>query len=133
MGEQEKQTSRRDFLELATAGLAGITLAASNATPVAAQERDAPSMAGDAASGGARSGGIDLPNLTIAAAAERIRKKQLSPVELTQAILNRIEALNPKLGAFITVVPEQAMEAARAAEEDIQRGKCRGQLHGVPD
>ena len=126
----EKQTTRRDFLELATAGLTGLTLAANSAASLSASPRK---TAASSSLGSARvAGGIDLPNLTIAAAAEHIRKKQLSPVELGQAVLARIDALNPKLGAFITVVSEQAMEASRAAEKEIQQGKYRGPLHGIP-
>ena len=74
---------------------------------------------------------VDLVPLTIADASRRIASKRLSPVELTQATLARIESLNPKLGAFITVIGDQAMDSARAAERDIMRGKHRGPLHGV--
>ncbi|OFV97839.1 MAG: hypothetical protein A3H28_10855 [Acidobacteria bacterium RIFCSPLOWO2_02_FULL_61_28] len=73
-----------------------------------------------------------MPALTLAAAAERIRKKQLSPVELTQAILDRIAKLDSKVGAFITVTADQALAAARAAEQEIQQGRYRGPLHGIP-
>ena len=87
-----------------------------------------PSQAGPAA--GPR--GIDLPSLTLVEAARRIQQRQLSPVELTQAVLDRITALEPKVGAFITVAAEQALEASRAAEREIQQGNYRGPLHGIP-
>jgi len=117
MSENEIKTTRRDFLEHSAAALAGLALASrgESAPPAAVQ-----------------SGGIDLSNLTIVDAAERIRRKQLSPVELTQAILNRNETLNPRLGAFITIASDQAMDAARTAEREIQQGKYKGPLHGIP-
>jgi len=70
--------------------------------------------------------------LSIAGAALLLRKKTLSPVDLTKACLKRIEQLNPKLNAFITVTAESALEQARAAENEIQKGQWRGPLHGIP-
>jgi len=64
--------------------------------------------------------------------AELIRSRRLSPVELTKHCLERIEKLNPALNAFITVAAESALAAARAAESEIQQGKWRGPLHGIP-
>ena len=61
-----------------------------------------------------------------------IRSKALSPVELTRAYLDRIEALEPRLNAFITVTAEVARAAARAAEDAVMRGEPLGLLHGVP-
>lgn len=74
----------------------------------------------------------DLALSSLEDVAALIASKQVSPVELTQAILDRIERLNPQLNAFITVTGEQALEAARTAEQDIAAGKYRGTLHGVP-
>ncbi len=68
----------------------------------------------------------------LAEVSELLRNKKLSPVELTQACLARIEALNPELNAFITVTAEMALGQARAAEAEIQRGNWRGPLHGIP-
>ena len=59
-------------------------------------------------------------------------RKELSPVEITRECLRRIERLNPRLNAFITVMAESALAEARAAEEEISRGKWRGPLHGIP-
>jgi len=73
-----------------------------------------------------------LHELTIAAASELIARRALSPVELTQAHLARIRALEPQLNAFITVTEERALEQAQAAERDITAGRRRGPLHGVP-
>src|SRR5688572_25775396 len=74
----------------------------------------------------------ELPQLTIADAAQLIRARRLAPVELTEAVLQRIAALEPKVGAFVTVAGDQAMTAAREAEREIQRGRYRGPLHGIP-
>ena len=61
-----------------------------------------------------------------------LRRKEVSPVELTRACLDRIEKLNPALNAFITVTAESALAEARAAETEIARGEWRGPLHGIP-
>jgi aspartyl-tRNA(Asn)/glutamyl-tRNA(Gln) amidotransferase subunit A len=64
--------------------------------------------------------------------AELIKTRQLSPVEVTQAYLDRIQALNPRVNAFITVTTELALERAQQAEKEIGSGKYRGPLHGLP-
>ena len=64
--------------------------------------------------------------------APRLRRKEVSPVEITRACLDRIERLNPALNAFITVTAESALAEARAGEIEISRGQWRGPLHGVP-
>ena len=61
-----------------------------------------------------------------------IAKKELSPVEVTQATLNRITALDGKLHAYYTVFADQALAAAKAAEAEIHSGSYRGPLHGIP-
>ena len=63
---------------------------------------------------------------------EQLRRRALSPVELTRECLSRIEKFNPSLNAFVTVTAESAMQEARAAEAEIQRGHWRGPLHGIP-
>ena len=70
--------------------------------------------------------------LGAAEAADLIRRKALSPVELTEALLSRIERHDPSLNAFITVTADQAMDMARAAEAAVARGETLGPLHGVP-
>ena len=62
----------------------------------------------------------------------RIRDGSLSPVAVVDACLARIEALNPRLNAFITVTGESSREAARVAESEITGGRWRGPLHGIP-
>src|SRR5215469_423537 len=62
----------------------------------------------------------------------RLRRKEISPVEITRECLGHIEKLNPSLNAFITVTEESALAEARAAEDEIVRGIWRGPLHGIP-
>src|SRR5271163_991862 len=69
---------------------------------------------------------------TIAELAPRLRKKEVSPLEITRACLDRIEKLNPALNAFITVTAESALAEARTAEVELVRGEWRGPLHGIP-
>ena len=63
---------------------------------------------------------------------EAVRLRKISPVELTRACLERIEARNRSLNAFITVTAEAALGHARTAEKEILRGNWRGPLHGIP-
>ena len=60
------------------------------------------------------------------------RKKEISPVEVAQAYLNRIDAVDSKVHGFITVTGEEALSAARKAESEILKGNYRGPLHGIP-
>jgi len=64
--------------------------------------------------------------------AEQIRRRALSPVELTHHCLARIEKFNPQLNAYITVMADSALAEARLAEQEIQSGNYRGRLHGIP-
>src|SRR5262245_44790988 len=73
-----------------------------------------------------------LHDLTIAEAARLIKARKLSPAELTRALIERTELLEPQINAFITRTTEAALEAARSAEAEIARGNHRGPLHGVP-
>ncbi|MDA2933194.1 amidase family protein [Acidobacteria bacterium AH-259-D05] len=107
--------SRRAFLKGSLAGAAALPAV-----------RSAWSQAGGSASQS------DLHYLSIAQAAELIRTKQLSPLELTQAVLDRIDQVEPKVHAFVTVARDEALEAARSAQEEIARGEYRGPLHGIP-
>jgi len=74
----------------------------------------------------------DLPYLSMIEAAALIKARRLSPVELTQALLDRIDRLDGKVGAFITVTREEALRSAREAEREIAAGRYRGPLHGIP-
>ena len=64
--------------------------------------------------------------------AAAIRTKQVSPVEVVNAILARIEQLNPRLNAFCLVTADAARQAAQTAEQAVMRGESLGPLHGVP-
>jgi len=74
----------------------------------------------------------ELHFATIAQAADLIRARKLSPVELTQAHLKRIAELDPQLNAYVTVTADPALEQARRAEQEIAKGNYRGPLHGIP-
>jgi aspartyl-tRNA(Asn)/glutamyl-tRNA(Gln) amidotransferase subunit A len=71
-------------------------------------------------------------DVSIAEASELLRRKQISPVELTTSCLERIERFNPTINAFITVMHESALDQAREAEDEIVAGNWRGPLHGIP-
>lgn len=68
----------------------------------------------------------------LATLSEKIAGKQISPVEVTRELLNRIETMNPKLNAFITILREEALEDAKKVEQEIIAGYLRGPLHGIP-
>lgn len=69
---------------------------------------------------------------TIAELAPQLMNRKLSPVELTEAILARIETVDAAVNAYITVMGEQALDRARQAEAEIMQGNYRGPLHGIP-
>jgi aspartyl-tRNA(Asn)/glutamyl-tRNA(Gln) amidotransferase subunit A len=69
---------------------------------------------------------------TIAQAAELLRSRKISPVELAQMYLKRISELDPQLNAYITVTADLALAQAREAEQDIAKGNYLGPLHGIP-
>ena len=73
-----------------------------------------------------------FPHLTVAEAAGRIARGELSPVALTRACLERIAALDGRLNAFLLVLEREALAAAEAAEAEIAAGRHRGPLHGIP-
>ena len=73
-----------------------------------------------------------LPFETIAALAPRLRKKELSPVELTDAVLDRIAAVDGKVKSYITVTHDEARAAAKTATQAILAGNYLGPLHGIP-
>ena len=74
----------------------------------------------------------ELTSLSLTEAASLICAREVSPVELTEACLNRIEAWDPIINAFITVAQEQALDTAAACERAITDGNSLGPLHGVP-
>jgi len=121
IGMKQKPLSRRAFVKTALAGaVAGSFVRIGQAT---AQLHVPPPS---------RPNTGELTKLTLSEASELVRSGKVSPVELTQACLSRIEQLNPKLNAFITVTADSALAQAREAESEIQRGRWKGPLHGIP-
>lgn len=80
----------------------------------------------------------DQPNqsdpgfLSVEAAAQLLRRRKISPVELLDHVLARARKLNPHLNAFLTIAEESARAEAKRAQDEIMRGKYRGPLHGIP-
>jgi amidase len=74
----------------------------------------------------------ELHYQSLANVAKLIEAKELSPVELTRMLLDRVAAVDGELHSYVTVTEEQAMAAARSAEAEIQAGRYRGPLHGIP-
>lgn len=77
-------------------------------------------------------GASHLHFLEILEAAALLRTGELSPVELTEAMIHRVEEVDPDIHAFVNIFSASAMESARAAEKDLSAGLCRGPLHGIP-
>lgn len=73
-----------------------------------------------------------LPLLSASELARLIERKEVSPVEVTDAYLQRIEALDGRYNAYLTVCDETARQAAREAEREILQGHYRGPMHGIP-
>jgi aspartyl-tRNA(Asn)/glutamyl-tRNA(Gln) amidotransferase subunit A len=74
----------------------------------------------------------ELCFLSISQLAEQIKKRTLSPVEVTQAYLDRIQKVDAKLNSYITVTAERALQEARTAEAEVSMNRYRGPLHGIP-
>ena len=73
-----------------------------------------------------------IPFASVRELAEQIRARRLSPVELAEIYLDRLESIGPRLGAVVTVMREAALEEARERERELRRGRWRGPLHGIP-
>ena len=74
----------------------------------------------------------DIPFLTVAEISQLIESREVSPVEVTQSYLDRIDELDFKFNAYLAVSRREALEAAREAEAAIARGEYRGPMHGIP-
>ena len=74
----------------------------------------------------------ELITLAIEELAPLIEKQEVSPVELTDAVLDQVEALNEQNNAYISITQESAKKAAKQAEREIAEGNYRGKLHGIP-
>lgn len=111
----EMRVSRRSFLKTAVGGAATTLVPRAGFVigPAASRQRE-------------------LWWLSLAEASELLKSKKISSVELAQACLKRIEELNAKFNAFITVAAESALAEARRADKEIQGGEWKGPLHGIP-
>jgi aspartyl-tRNA(Asn)/glutamyl-tRNA(Gln) amidotransferase subunit A len=118
---EESLRSRRAFIKAALAGAAGALIAGMSKHEAYAYT-------------GAQQGrhGPNLSQLGLGEASQLVRSKKVSPVELTRECLSRIEQLNLKLNAFITVTADSALAQARQAEAEIQHDRWKGPLHGIP-
>jgi aspartyl-tRNA(Asn)/glutamyl-tRNA(Gln) amidotransferase subunit A len=76
--------------------------------------------------------GEEIHYLSVTELAKRIESKKLSPVDLTQAYLERSEKFGPRLNAYAQITRDLALEQAAAADKEIRRGHYRGPLHGIP-
>ena len=76
--------------------------------------------------------GIELCYASAGTLSRLVQSKEVSPVDIIDAHLARIEATEPMLNSFITLLPEEARAAARRAEQEIQSGNYKGPLHGIP-
>ncbi len=74
----------------------------------------------------------ELHDLSLVEVSQRLKRREVSPVELVNAMLERIHALDPQLHSYAIVTPELALRQAKEAEAEIGKGKVRGPLHGVP-
>ena len=74
----------------------------------------------------------EIPFLTVAELSRLIESREVSPVEVTQAYLDRIDGLDFKFNAYLAVSRGEALQAARDAEQAIARGEYRGPMHGIP-
>jgi aspartyl-tRNA(Asn)/glutamyl-tRNA(Gln) amidotransferase subunit A len=75
---------------------------------------------------------LTIENWTLPSLSRALRKKEISPVEVTRAYLERIDAFDRKINAFLTLLPERALKAAYQAERNILKGRNLGPLHGIP-
>jgi aspartyl-tRNA(Asn)/glutamyl-tRNA(Gln) amidotransferase subunit A len=75
---------------------------------------------------------MELYELGIEEVSELVKKKEVSPVELTELVLNRIEEYDGKINSYVTVLSDYAIKKAKKAEEEIASGKYLGPLHGIP-
>src|SRR3954454_23758984 len=75
---------------------------------------------------------IEILYAPVSELSAQVRARKLSPVELTEAYLQRLETVGRRLNAVAHVMRETALKEARAAEDEIRRGKYRGPLHGIP-
>ena len=74
----------------------------------------------------------EIPFLSVSQLSELIKTREVSPVEVVEGYLERIDSLNDRLYAYLTVCRDEALQAARESERALARGEYKGPLHGVP-
>ena len=74
----------------------------------------------------------EIPFLPVTQLRELIKNREVSPVEVVESYLERIDGLNDRLYAYLTVCSDQALQSARESEQALVRGESRGPLHGIP-
>jgi len=74
----------------------------------------------------------EMTAMSLAQLSALVQDRKAAPLEVTEAFLQRIERLNPRIQAYVTVTVERAREDARRASEEITAGRSRGPLHGIP-
>lgn len=138
VGRQGRRQDRRPAAVVPVAGREPLAIAR-NANPRAEVGRRAgqpPSPATEAIlsrfQGNPEAMTTNLCSLTISEAAKLIAAKEISPVELAEALLRRIEAVDPQLHAFVTVTADLAIDQARMAAAEIAAGRHRGPMHRIP-
>lgn len=75
---------------------------------------------------------INPLSLGIADLGNKLVNRELTPIELVEGYISRIDQVNPKLNAFVTVTTDEARQAAKMAQDEMRSGKYRGPLHGIP-
>lgn len=129
----DESLSRRDFgKRLGAAAIAARLTSLPDVAPLAPPTAASSPHMPDESSRVARAPGDDLCAMTAIELAGRIRRKDVSAREVMEAHLARIERVNPKVNAIVTLVPEQARAWAKEADERQARGETLGVLHGLP-
>ena len=118
---------RRDFLGMMSGALAGTAMLGSESNALSGEP-----MPADITIAGAKSTSDELDFVSALSAAEAIRRKRVSSVELTQHTFDRIERYNPQLNAFVYQLREDALVRAQKADQALTRGENSGPFHGVP-
>lgn len=113
-GGSTRRIERRDFLLMTAAAAASSGISGRSAAAAELTKTD------------------ELSGLTITEAARKIRSRELSSVELTQACLERSKVYNQKVNAYITLMQEEALKQAARLDAETKAGKSRGALHGIP-
>lgn len=116
----ENESSRRAFIKTTLTGIAGTVMVGTD------------KHAGRDTGIEQKRAGSNVSQPGLSEASELLRDKKVSPIELTNDCLSRIELFNSKLNAFITVTADSALSEARRAETEIQHGHWKGPLHGIP-